>query len=171
MVDGKEESINSVQFLKTNSGKKGEGMPVVRNPQFYFREGFCWNNVLNPKARLLKAKLKLASVNDVGAMSLMPILPELSSKFYHCLLNSNLIFDYYREFVNCTVNIQINDIRQIPIVVPQKVELKTFESLVDKAISIKKSALEIDSETDRIDTNLLLVENEIDNAVLSLYRI
>ena len=39
MVDGKEESINRVQFLKTNSGKKGEGMPVVRNPQFYFREG------------------------------------------------------------------------------------------------------------------------------------
>lgn len=157
--------------MKTNSGKKGEGMPVVRNPQFYFREGFCWNNVLNPKARLLKAKLKLASVNDVGAMSLMPILPELSSKFIIGLLNSNLIFDYYREFVNCTVNIQINDIRQIPIVVPQKVELKTFEGLVDKAISIKKSALEIDSETDCIDTNLLLVENEIDNAVLSLYRI
>ena len=45
MADGKEESINIVQFLKTNSGKKGEGMPVVRNPQFYFREGFCWNNI------------------------------------------------------------------------------------------------------------------------------
>ena len=104
-------------------------------------------------------------------MSLMPILPELSSKFIIGLLNSNLIFDYYREFVNCTVNIQINDIRQVPIVVPQKVELKTFEGLVDKAISIKKSALEIDSETDCIGTNLLLVENEIDNAVLSLYRI
>ena len=165
MVDGKEESLNSVQFLKTDPKARYQGY------SFYFREGFCWNNVLNPKARLLKAKLKLASVNDVGAMSLMPILPELSSKFIIGLLNSNLIFDYYREFVNCTVNIQINDIRQIPIVVPQKVELKTFESLVDKAISIKKSALEIDSETDCIDTNLLLVENEIDNAVLSLYRI
>ena len=171
MVDGKEESINSVHFLKTNSGKKGEGMPVVRNPQFYFREGFCWNNVLNPKARLLKAKLKLASVNDVGSMSLMPILPELSSKFIIGLLNSNLIFDYYRDFVNCTVNIQINDIRQIPIVMPQREELKAFKSLVDKAISIKKSALEIGPETDCIDTDLLLIENEIENAVLSLYRI
>ena len=28
----------TVRFLKTSSGKKGEGMPVVRNPQFYFRE-------------------------------------------------------------------------------------------------------------------------------------
>lgn len=127
--------------------------------------------MLNPKARLLKAKLKLASVNDVGSMSLMPILEELSSKFIIGLLNSNLIFDYYREFVNCTVNIQINDIRQIPIVIPQKEQLKVFESLVDKAINIKKSALEIDSETDCIDSNLLLIEDEIDHAVLSLYRI
>ena len=104
-------------------------------------------------------------------MSLMPILEELSSKFIIGLLNSNLIFDYYREFVNCTVNIQINDIRQIPIVIPQKEQIKVFESLVDKAISIKKSALEIDSETDCIDSNLLLIEDEIDHAVLSLYRI
>lgn len=104
-------------------------------------------------------------------MSLMPILEELSSKFIIGLLNSNLIFDYYREFVNCTVNIQINDIRQIPIVIPQKEQLKEFELLVDKAISIKKSALEIDSETDCIDSNLLLIEDEIDHAVLSLYRI
>ncbi|MEM5777821.1 MAG: hypothetical protein QXJ06_05275, partial [Candidatus Aenigmatarchaeota archaeon] len=33
-------SRENVKFLKENSGKKGEGMPVVRNPQFYFREGF-----------------------------------------------------------------------------------------------------------------------------------
>lgn len=98
-------------------------------------------------------------------------MAELSSKFIIGLLNSNLIFDYYREFVNCTVNIQINDIRQIPIVLPQREQLKVFELLIDKAISIKKSALEIDSEADYIDTNLLLVEKEIDKAVLSLYRI
>ncbi|AVM54583.1 Eco57I restriction-modification methylase domain-containing protein [Capnocytophaga sp. oral taxon 864] len=47
-------SKENVGFLKSNSGKKGEGMPVVRNPQYYFKEGFCWTNVLNPQARLLK---------------------------------------------------------------------------------------------------------------------
>ncbi len=104
-------------------------------------------------------------------MSLMPLLAELSSKFIIGLLNSNLIFDYYREFVNCTVNIQINDIRQIPIIIPQEKEFKMLESLVGKAINIKKTSLEIDSETYCIDTYLQLVEKEIDNAVLSLYRI
>ena len=134
-------------------------------------EGFCWNNVLNPKARLLKAKLKLASVNDVGSMSLMPIKPDLSSKFIIGLLNSNLIFDYYREFVNCTVNIQINDIRQIPIIIPNMEETKAIEILVNKAIKIKKSVLEQDSETDYIEEVMSFVEQEIDNEVLSLYRI
>lgn len=135
------------------------------------KEGFCWNNVLNPKARLLKTKLKLASVNDVGSMSLMSIRSDLSSKFIIGLLNSNLIFDYYREFVNCTVNIQINDIRQIPIIIPNSENVKFMEDLVNKAIKIKKSALEKGSEAGYIDDGLLLVEQEIENVVLSLYRI
>ena len=122
----------NVQFLKTNSGKRGEGMPVVRNPQFYFREGFCWNNILNPQARLLKVKLKQASVNDVGSMSLMTVETNISNRYIIGLLNSNLIFDYYRVFINCTVNIQINDLRQIPIMIPTLEDLHRIVSLVDK---------------------------------------
>jgi hypothetical protein len=48
-------------------------MPVVRNAKFYFKEGFCWNNVLNPNAELIKCRLKQASVNDVASMSLYPV--------------------------------------------------------------------------------------------------
>ena len=146
-------------------------MPVVRNPQFYFREGFCWNNILNPKARLLKTKLKLESVNDVGSMSLLSVKSDMSNKFIIGLLNSSLIFDYYREIVNCTVNIQINDIRQIPIIIPDTEDAKLLEVLVNKAIRIKKSASEKDTDADSFDFDLLLIEQEIDNKVLSLYRI
>ena len=56
----------TVRFLKTNSGKKGEGMPVVRNPQFYFREGFCWNNVLTT---YMKCKKKEKTVQSTESMS------------------------------------------------------------------------------------------------------
>lgn len=100
MVDGKEESTNIVRFLKTDPKARYQGY------KFYFREGLCWNNVLNPEARLLKAKLKAASVNDVGSMSLMPIEDFPSAKYIIALLNSNIIFDIYREFINCSVNIQ-----------------------------------------------------------------
>ena len=40
-----------------------------------------------------------------------------------------------------------------------------MEDLVNKAITIKKSASEKSSEADSIDDNLLLIEQEIDNKV------
>ena len=149
----------TVRFLKTNSGKKGEGMPVVRNPQFYFREGFCWNNLLNPNARLLKVKLKGESVNDVGSMSLYAI-DLLSNKFIVALLNSNVLFDYYREFINCSVNIQVNDIKQLPIIIPTKEFAFLIESLADKAIK-KKQKL--------VDNDLEFIEEEIEDLIKTLY--
>src|SRR5690606_34834022 len=36
---------DNVKFLKKNSGKKGKGMPVVRNAKFYFKSGFCWSDI------------------------------------------------------------------------------------------------------------------------------
>ena len=113
-------------------------MPVVRNPQFNFKEGFCWNNVLNPNARLLKVKLKGSTVNDVGSMSLISKSKYLSNAFFVSVLNSNIIFDYYREFINCTVNIQINDLRQIPIIIPDKKDLAKIEELFQKIYNCKK---------------------------------
>ena len=144
-------------------------MPVVRNPQFYFREGFCWNNVLNPQARLLKVKLKGESVNDVGSMSLYPNNNVINSKYCIALLNSNLIFDYYRVFINCTVNIQINDLRQLPIIIPSEQEMDEIVLLVDKAIEIKKEiSMGIISESDSKDS-LVDIESQIDILVNKLY--
>ena len=100
------------------------------NLQSSIIEGFCWNNVLNPEARLLKVKLKGSSVNDVGSMSLFPLSNLCSSKYIIALLNSNLLFDFYREFINCSVNIQINDIRQVPIIIPSALQLDNVESAV-----------------------------------------
>ena len=82
--------------MKTNSGKKGVGMPVVRNPQFNFKEGFCWNNVLNPKARLLKVKMKSASVNDVGSMSLSTLLENIPNYYLVLRLYIRLLSRIYK---------------------------------------------------------------------------
>ena len=37
-------------------------MPVVRNPQYYFREGFCWSDI---HTVLIKARLKTKGIHDV----------------------------------------------------------------------------------------------------------
>ncbi|WP_419082224.1 DNA modification methylase, partial [Phocaeicola sp.] len=123
MADGKEESINIVQFLKTNSGKKGEGMPVVRNPQFYFREGFCWIDV---NSTYLKARLKGNGVFDVLSMSLFS-MNQIPDWYYVSLINSELISLYVDNFVNNTSHFQINDARQLPIVIPNLKILNKIE--------------------------------------------
>ena len=133
-------------------------MPVVRNPQYYFKEGFCWTNILNPQARLLKAKLKHKSVNDVGSMSLSSIVNEVPNYFIVTLLNSELLFDYYREFINVTVNIQINDIRQLPIIIPNKNELLKCKILFDHLVQLKKNA----SKTGEI------IESEINESEIKI---
>lgn len=128
-------SKENVGFLKADPKARYQGY------MYYFREGFCWTNILNPQARLLKAKLKYKSVNDVGSMSLSSIVNEVPNYFIVTLLNSELLFDYYREFINVTVNIQINDIRQLPIIIPNKNELLKCKILFDVFITIEQPKL------------------------------
>lgn len=86
----------------------------------------------------------------------------LSNKYIIALLNSNVLFDYYREFINCSVNIQINDIKQLPIIIPTEEFAFLIESLADKAIK-KKQKL--------VDTNLETIEKEIEDLIKILYSI
>ena len=113
----------------------------------------------------------LASVNDVGSMSLMTVETNISNRYIIWLLNSNLIFDYYRVFINCTVNIQINDLRQIPIMIPTIEDLHRLVSLVDKAVKIKKLALLENRANFRLTAILKDIEKEIDMKIIQLYRI
>ena len=126
----------TVRFLKTNSGKKGEGMPVVRNPQFYFREGFCWIDV---NSTYLKARIKTNGVFDVLSMSLftMTTLPDW---YFVALINSEFISLYVDNFINNTSHFQINDARQLPIIIPQKETFESLQKLVANCINLKKTA-------------------------------
>ena len=106
-------SKENVHFLKTNSGKKGEGMPVVRNPQFYFREGFRWSAINGTRSTNdLKFCYKSKSVNDVQGMSLCCATNMISSKYITAICNADFISKYTEGFVNSTVIFQINDCRQ-----------------------------------------------------------
>lgn len=161
MVDGKEESINSVQFLKTNSGKKGEGMPVVRNPQFYFKEGLCWSDI---NTTFLKCRKKEKSIHDVKSMSIFGVSDLVEEDYIITLINSTFISYYVDNFVNNTQTFQINDARQLPIVIPQKEENEQAIKFVTKAIRIKKGDVLANESLDTI-------QKEVDLYVEKLYHL
>ena len=151
-------SKENVHYLKTDVRARYQGY------SFFFKEGFCWNNVLNPSARLLKARLKNATINDVGSMSLMSVC-DLPNIYFVALLNSNIMFDYYREFINCTVNIQINDLRQLPVVIPTSNEIASIVQLFKKILVQKLDADE------HAPASLNELENNIDRLIFSIYLI
>ena len=161
MVDGKEESINRVQFLKTNSGKKGEGMPVVRNPQFYFREGLCWSDI---NTTFLKCRKKEKSIHDVKSMSIFGVSDLVEEDYIITLINSTFISYYVDNFVNNTQTFQINDARQLPVIIPRKEENEQTVKLVTKAIQIKKGAALANESLDTI-------QKEVDLYIEKLYHL
>ena len=147
-------------------------MPVVRNPQFYFKEGFCWSLINGTRSENdLKFRLSTAGVYDVGGMSLHNIMDDIvSNKYIVCLGNSDLMSRYTESFVNFTVNFQINDARQIPIIIPSREQINEFENLFDFATKIKKEQLlnaisEIES-----DTKLAEIQNVLNKITRKLYR-
>ena len=110
-------------------------MPVVRNPQFYFREGFCWIDV---NSTYLKARIKDKGVFDVLSMSLFT-MTEIPDWYYVSLINSEFISLYVDNFINNTSHFQINDARQLPVIIPTQEELSDFQNISQKSIDSKKS--------------------------------
>ena len=158
-------SKENVHFFKTNSGKKGEGMPVYRNPQFYFKEGFCWNDI---NTTYLKCRIKGKSVNDVKSMSLYGMIEKVPEFYMVALINSSFVSYYVDSFINNTQTFQINDARQIPIIIPSEKELLEISTIFNEAVKLKKKEFK---------TSILQIEElnslqcELDKTVASIYKI
>ena len=150
-------------------------MPVVRNPQFYFREGFCWNNVSTPKnekSMYIKCRLKEKSVNDVASMSLYIINKNdnlIQNYYLISLLNSRFLFNFLKIFINESVNLQINDIRQLPIIIPTSEQLKFFENIFNQAVSIQKEKFAENINKQEAEENLDKIQKELDKFVEEMY--
>ncbi|HRR29155.1 MAG TPA: Eco57I restriction-modification methylase domain-containing protein [Victivallales bacterium] len=157
----------NVKFLKENSGKKGEGMPVVRNPQFYFREGFCWTDV---NSLYLKSRIKQKGVYDVLTMSLFTTI-HIPDWYYVCLINSKFISKLVYDFINSTSHFQINDARQLPIIIPSNEQLNTFENIFNRAVEIQKNKFSGKIAEDEAEKQLELIQKELDKEVYELYDV
>lgn len=144
-------------------------MPVVRNPQFNFREGFCWSDI---NTTYLKCRLKGRSINDVKSMSLYGLTELVPERYIVSLINSSFISLYVDTFVNNTQTFQINDARQLPIVVPTDDELSAISEIFNKAVEAKQRFFagkyaDVDEITDLLDDLQVI----LDNTVFHLYKL
>ena len=144
-------------------------MPVVRNPQFYFKEGFCWNNNLNENYLSIKCRVKGSGVYDVASMSLFSLYDGIPDYYIVTLINSRYLGLIYRNFINNTVNVQMNDIRSFPIVVPTSNQLSVSKELFDKSHKIQTDFFDNKISISDRDNGLNEIQIEVDKFVESLY--
>ncbi|WP_051132427.1 Eco57I restriction-modification methylase domain-containing protein [Thermodesulfobacterium thermophilum] len=157
----------NVRVLQTDPKARWQGY------QFYFREGFCWNNVstpINEESMFIKCRIKEISVNDVASMSLYTKhLLVSNNKYLVSILNSRFLFNFLKEFINTSVNLQINDIRQLPIIIPTPEQLKEFELIFDRAKRVQEEKFSGKITEKEAEERLEKIQKELDEKVLKLY--
>ena len=102
-------------------------------------------------------------------MSLSSMIAQLPNYYFVSILNSELLFNYYRTFVNCSVNIQINDIRLLPVVVPSYAVLELIKPLFLEAVSIKAEEAKRHANIEEVSSRLKEIESAINGIVNTLY--
>jgi len=158
----------TVSWLLENSGKKGKGMPVIRNQQYYFQKGFCWSDV---HTTYLKCRENSKSVYDVTSMTLFCSNSKIIDEYIICLINTDFISQFTEDFLNNTAHFQINDARKLPIVIPSKKDLLYFKTLFEetKNVQIKFFNDKISEEDKEKQLNKL--QDKIEDKVKILYKL
>lgn len=157
-------SQEAVATLSTDEAARWQGY------NFFFRNGFCWNAVLNPNSNYIKCRLKQSSVNDVQSMTLYSET-SLPVEYITTIINSYLSFKTLREFINGSAAVQMNDIRKLPIKIPNEKELKEFNKKFQECLTIKKKYFVEEIDRAQMNAKIRPIEIEIDDMVNKLYGI
>ena len=154
-------SKENVHFLKTDPKARYQGYT------FFFREGFCWIDV---NSTYLKARIKDKGVFDVLSMSLFT-MTEIPDWYYVSLINSEFISLYVDNFINNTSHFQINDARQLPVIIPTQEELSDFQNISQKSIDSKKSKFLSPINSAMEEKKKEVLQSILNQKVLTLYQI
>ncbi|MDR2427007.1 MAG: Eco57I restriction-modification methylase domain-containing protein [Endomicrobium sp.] len=152
----------NVRFLKTDTNARYQGY------MFYFKEGFCWSDISDTRIR---CRLKSNSIHDVTSMSLFSIYKNIPNIYFICIIVSSFTGRYIKNFINNTSHFQINDARQLPIIIPSNEQIFDFEKLFNFAYETKRKLFLNQISENKAQDKLLEIQVNLDKMVEKLYRI
>lgn len=153
-------SKEAVKILQTDPKARWQGY------DFYFKEGFCWSDI---NTIYIKCRLKSNSVHDVKSMSLFGLTEKIPEYYIISIVNSTFVSEFVEDFINNTQTFQINDARQLPIIIPNEKQLSEFKYLFDKAVKIKKLQFSNQISKEEAEEKLNPIQEQLDKLVYELY--
>lgn len=124
-------SKENVKYLSTSPNARWQGQ------EFFFKPGVAWTRGANHTC--IKARVQESCIYDVGGMQISPLQEAgISHLSLLSIFNSDIFSFVLKKFVAHTWMVQINDIRQMPIIVPDNNQASEFEILAQNAIEAKE---------------------------------
>jgi len=155
------------------SVKALSSLPMARwqGYEYFFREGVFAAGMGNMLPRYVNIPKSITDHSGYGLFPYIIIETLISSKYCIGIGNSTLGNYLTLEFLNHTVNSELNDLRLLPIVIPTESQRKQVEVLIDKAIQIQKRryATKDEEEKTNLWENLQKIQKEIDKKVEEIY--
>lgn len=162
-IDWSKEAVNGIQE---------DGL--IRNKRYYFNEGIFISRGGSGEPVIRYAP---PAVIDSSGSIFIPTSDLVTARYLNGLLNSRLIQHIIDQFINGTVNTQVQDMRRVPVVIPSEDQREAMNSLVDKAISIRIREAGIEDYSvdfdESIDSSRDIeeVEQDIDDLVEEIYEV
>jgi restriction endonuclease S subunit len=127
-IDWSQESLQQIRDRRAGR---------LRDTDYYFREA-----LFSSRGGTGEYKAKVRYINnavvDGSGVVLIPTTDLSAAKYLNGVLNSDVMKYIIDEFINSTVNVQVSDMRLLPILIPTNEERNEIVDLVDEAIAIQK---------------------------------
>lgn len=91
--------------------------------------------------------------------------------FYVVVINTSFMSLYVDNFINNTSHFQINDARQVPIVIPTESQLHKAKELFNNAFDIKRKQLRQELQEEVALASISSIEASVESLVRSIYGI
>ena len=117
---------------------------LMNNPQarwqghnFFLKPGVAWS--LHANHVPAKCRYQEACVFDASSSRLTPIIPSLSVQAFVALANSDVFSFFLKKFIKHNQDIEINDMRMMPIVIPEPKQHSRLTELAKLCITAKRA--------------------------------
>ena len=115
-----------VHELRTNDNSRWQGEP------YYPTTGYGWVDYFTDRLKSFSVGIGPYSKNVIKMHSSCPLVSDI---FIIAMLNSDFIASYVKNMITVTHTLQINDGRQIPIIIPTPEEHDVITGIVDRILA------------------------------------
>ena len=124
-------------WMFNNSGRREPNMPVVRNAGLYLTAGVTWS--LHANHVSAKCRYQEPCIFDASSSRLTPIISSLSAQAFVALANSDVFSFFLKKFIKHNQDIEINDMRMMPVVIPTRPQHARLQELAELCIYAKRA--------------------------------